>query len=62
MKARLYKKKYKQNWGFLWSYHDQIDYIQLNSRLYMHQRFTHPKFPHYKWAKARYLENHKGDK
>lgn len=62
MNTRLCMKKYKQSWGFLWSSHDQIDYIQLNSRLYMHPRFTHPKFPHYKWAKERYFENRKGDK
>lgn len=62
MKTRLYKKRYKQNWGFLWNMHDQIDYIQLNSRLFEHTRFTHYKFPHRKWAEARYLEIYKGDK
>jgi len=57
MRKRLYKKKYKQNWGVLWNTHDQIDYIQLNSRLFEHTRFTHSKFPHRKWAEARYNEN-----
>ena len=56
MRKRLYKKKYKQNWGVLWSLNVQIDYIKLNSKLFEHTRFTHPKFPHRKWAEARYNE------
>lgn len=57
MRKRLYKKRYKQNWSFLWNTHDQIDYIQLNSKLFEHQRFAYSKFPHRKWAEARYNEN-----
>lgn len=62
MRVRLYKKKYKQNLGFLWNSHDQINYIKLNSKLFEHQRFSYSKFPHRKWAEARYFENQKGRK
>lgn len=56
MSIRKVRKDAKMHGYYLWN-KDLIRYIKLNSKLFEHTRFTHPKFPHYKWAKAIYLEN-----
>lgn len=55
MSIRKRRKAAKMAGFYLWN-RDQVRYIRLNSKLFEHNRFITPKFPHIKWAEAMYDE------